>query len=186
MANGQTRYQTCTNGQVSRKRAKRAEILVEQELLPFWGYRYIYISETWQFCENVTFLGWWVENMTRLSLKGCQRDLQLRDQKPTLNYLGVSKNRGTTKSSILIGLSWIFHYFHHPFWGTTIFWKHPFGEERFYPNLGSKNLRFSKPGGSLQKLKAPPLWRGLIDTPSALARCGTFRFKELLLKTGWK
>ena len=32
-------------------------------------------------------------------------------------YLGVSKNRGTPKSSILIGFSII----NHPFWGTTIF-----------------------------------------------------------------
>ena len=32
-------------------------------------------------------------------------------------YMGVSKNRGTPKSSILIGISII----NHPFWGTTIF-----------------------------------------------------------------
>ena len=32
-------------------------------------------------------------------------------------YLGVSKNRGTPKSSILIGFSII----NHPFWGTPIF-----------------------------------------------------------------
>ena len=31
-------------------------------------------------------------------------------------YLGVSENRGTPKSSILIGFSII----NHPFWGTTI------------------------------------------------------------------
>jgi len=31
-------------------------------------------------------------------------------------YMGVSKNRGTPKSSILIGISII----NHPFWGTTI------------------------------------------------------------------
>ena len=31
--------------------------------------------------------------------------------------MGVSKNRGTPKSSILIGFSII----NHPFWGTTIF-----------------------------------------------------------------
>ena len=29
----------------------------------------------------------------------------------------------TPKSSILMG---IFHYFHHPFWGTPNFWKHPY------------------------------------------------------------
>ena len=32
-------------------------------------------------------------------------------------YMGVSKNRGTPKSSILIGFSII----NHPFWGTIIF-----------------------------------------------------------------
>jgi len=37
--------------------------------------------------------------------------------------MGVSKNRGTPKSSILIG---VFHYFHHPFWGYPYFWKHPY------------------------------------------------------------
>ena len=31
------------------------------------------------------------------------------------NYMGVSKNRGTPKSSILIGFSLI----NHPFWGTV-------------------------------------------------------------------
>ena len=35
--------------------------------------------------------------------------------------MGVSKNRGTRKSSILIGFSII----NHPFWGTPFFWKHP-------------------------------------------------------------
>ena len=34
-----------------------------------------------------------------------------------LTYMGVSKNRGTPKSSILIGFSII----NHPFWGTPIF-----------------------------------------------------------------
>ena len=33
-------------------------------------------------------------------------------------HLDVSKNSGTPKSSILIG---VFHYFHHPFWGTILF-----------------------------------------------------------------
>ena len=34
-----------------------------------------------------------------------------------LNYMGVSENYGTPKSSILIGFSII----NHPFWGTPIF-----------------------------------------------------------------
>ena len=35
-------------------------------------------------------------------------------------YMGVSKNRGTPKSSILIGFSII----NYPFWGTPIFGNH--------------------------------------------------------------
>ena len=34
-----------------------------------------------------------------------------------VSYMGVSKNNGTPKSSILIGISIV----NHPFWGTTIF-----------------------------------------------------------------
>ncbi len=37
-------------------------------------------------------------------------------------HMGVSKNRGTPKSWILIGFSII----NHPFWGYTYFWKHPY------------------------------------------------------------
>ena len=36
--------------------------------------------------------------------------------------MGVSKNNGIPKSSILIGFSII----NHPFWGTPIFEKHPY------------------------------------------------------------
>ena len=42
--------------------------------------------------------------------------------------MGVSKNRGTPKSSILIGFSLM----NHPFWGTTIFWKHPYCQKVFF------------------------------------------------------
>ena len=35
--------------------------------------------------------------------------------------MDVSENSGTPKSSILIGFSIIFTYFHHPFWDTPIF-----------------------------------------------------------------
>ena len=40
----------------------------------------------------------------------------------TYSYMGVSKNNGTPKSSILIGVSII----NHPFWGFSYFWKHPY------------------------------------------------------------
>ena len=33
------------------------------------------------------------------------------------NHMDVSENRGTTKSSILIGFTW-FSIINHPFWGT--------------------------------------------------------------------
>ena len=36
--------------------------------------------------------------------------------------MGVSKNRGTPKSSILIGVSII----NYPFWGYSYVWKHPY------------------------------------------------------------
>ena len=54
--------------------------------------------------------------------------------------MDVSKNRGTPKSSILIGFSII----NHPFWGTPIFWKHPHLLNRkmllddWIQNLGSR------------------------------------------------
>ena len=40
------------------------------------------------------------------------------------SYMGVSKNSGTPKSSILIGFSII----NHPFLGYPYFWKHPYQE----------------------------------------------------------
>ena len=49
----------------------------------------------------------------------CVRELKLRW---LVNHMDVSKNRGTPKSSILIGVSLI----NHPFWGfSPYFWKHP-------------------------------------------------------------
>ena len=48
-------------------------------------------------------------------------------------HLDVSEKSGTPKSSILIGFSII----NHPFWGTPIFWKHPF----IQPSLDSNKIR---------------------------------------------
>ena len=56
--------------------------------------------------------------------------------------MGVSLNGGTPKSSILIGISMDFQYFHHPFWGYHHFRKHPNG-------LGSK---FLETAGELLKV----------------------------------
>ena len=48
-------------------------------------------------------------------------EMTTKDQVGTTNgdvhHMGVSKNKGTPKSSILIGFSII----NHPFWGTIIF-----------------------------------------------------------------
>ena len=56
-------------------------------------------------------------------------------------YIGVSKNRGTPKSSILIGFSII----NHPFWGTPIF-----GNTHIciYNNFGNLFLLKEKTGES--------------------------------------
>ena len=52
-----------------------------------------------------------VPSITRFESKGVTVDV------------GVSKNRGTPKSS---HFNRVFHYFHHPFWGfSPYFWKHP-------------------------------------------------------------
>ena len=52
--------------------------------------------------------------------------LKRRETWFVLTHMGVSKNNGTPKSSILIGFSII----NHPFWGTPYFWKHPYRFER--------------------------------------------------------
>ena len=44
-------------------------------------------------------------------------EAQQKDLKSKIHYMDVSENRGTPKSSILIGFSII----NHPFWGTPIF-----------------------------------------------------------------
>ena len=44
----------------------------------------------------------------------------------SISNVGVSKNRGF--STQIIHLNRVFHYVHHPFWGTPNFWKHPCGK----------------------------------------------------------
>ena len=62
-----------------------------------------YRSHSWRYIviEQVNF--WWVNRKVWLQAH--------------IGYMGVSKNNGTPKSSILIGFSSI----NHPFWGTPIF-----------------------------------------------------------------
>ena len=54
-----------------------------------------------------------------VQLAGCASTWFLGDKRGQIRstYMGVSKNNGTPKSSILIGFSII----NHPFWGTPIF-----------------------------------------------------------------
>ena len=69
--------------------------------------------------------------------------------------MDVSENSGTLKSSILIGFSII----NHPFWGTPIFWKHPYGK---YPiiyrsfNVTGRCLGFLEHQHYLHPHKASP------------------------------
>ena len=81
--------------------------------------------------------------------KGNQVGISLRW---TYDYVGVSKNMGTPKSSILIGFSLI----NHPFWGTPIFgnthvivedWAFfitQFQSEIYIPNVPNPSLQKQK------------------------------------------
>ena len=70
-------------------------------------------------------------------------------------HMGVSKNRSTPKSSILIGFSLI----NHPFWGTTIF-----GNTHIYKNSTyiSLDVSFDNNCGKWKLFTGPPslgLWQ---------------------------
>ena len=56
------------------------------------------------------------------SSKWASREEIFKDVVRRLSDIGVSKNHGTPKSSILIGFSII----NHPFSGTPYFWRHPY------------------------------------------------------------
>ena len=64
-----------------------------------------------QFCEFVTFLGWWMSEFTWPELKGCKRDLQLGDQKVTAWIAWATKNRPTFHyTGWLIGILTMVYY----------------------------------------------------------------------------
>ena len=75
--------------------------------------------------ESLDLLVWWLEKQSPLKKVvlmvmyhgRIRKTNHLKQTQVILIYLGVSKNRGTPKSSILIGFSII----NHPFWGTPIF-----------------------------------------------------------------
>ena len=74
-------------------------------------------------------------------------DFQIKSFK-SLPYVGVSENRGTPKSSILIGFSII----NHPFWGTPILGNtHAF----FSPTNFLSDVRKKKKGTNLKHFLHP-------------------------------
>ncbi len=75
-------------------------------------------------------------------------------------YMGVSKNNGTPKSSILIG----FFIISHPFWGTPIFGNIHLGSQDLFQNFNSRIWVSTSPA------RFPLLWPQPWEQHSA---CGT-------------
>ena len=65
--------------------------------------------------------------------------------------MGVSKNRGFSPQIIHFR---VFHYFHHPFWDTPIFWNHPYVSQL----LQVSGFPASEP--FVQVMKVKEAWRG--------------------------
>ena len=102
-------------------------------------------------CKQKGILAWWINGKEETWNRSCHqlRNAALVLAKESVElmrpsepcpkvqsfflYMGVSKNRGTPKSSILIGFSII----NHPFWGTgyPYFWKHPYIHYSWCGNL---------------------------------------------------
>ena len=88
-------------------------------------------------------------------------------------HLGVSKNRGTLKSSILIGFSII----NHPFWGTPIF-----GNIHFYQSVVLTLSQKVSQGfaADLEKQRGVP-WRSVFfKTGKILPGCKSHGFTIIL------
>ena len=105
--------------------------------------RYITLPKTNMTMEKLSFLigdtsthSWLGFPACHVSFRGC------------IFYMDVSKNRGTPKSSILIGFSII----NHPFWGTPIFGNSHIQPDSYSPNSieprnkGRTNATFSSLG----------------------------------------
>ena len=71
--------------------------------------------------------------------------------------MGISKNNGIPKSSILIGFSII----NHPVWGTPIFWKHPYIEILPRKLLATWNGKNITPFGSRKGKSSKASFLGL-------------------------
>ena len=103
------------------------ELLQPEETLPGS------VCDRWPFSKCRTLFGlkgWGGETTTLVE--------NLQEKYPKILYMGVSKNRGTTKSSILIGFSII----NHPFWGIPIF-----GNTQIDPQVHHESLRHFSPFG---------------------------------------
>ena len=99
----------------------------------------------------------------------------LEDWLPGLvsSYMGVSKNRGTPKSSILIKFSII----NHPFWGYHYFWKHPYSNSLTFISYEPWNIGHLGRGNNTLP---PGLW-GLQKIPWS---CAHYRTESLPAR--WK
>ena len=88
-----------------------------------------------------------------------------------IQYMGVSKNRGTPKSSILIGFSLI----NHPFWDTPIF-----GNTHFPSSQNQKRLEGLRTSSTLSHRTAwaPPAERNAKKEPVT--------FSQKTNRAGWK
>ena len=122
------------------KRYEPWKIRMETNVMEVW-FRWISFSKGWFSGEPCWFSGEYQIPPLKLTLQFAPENRPKPKKEagsflPTINFqvgnswfqggvfdddtcnMGVSKNNGTPKSSILIGFS---HYFHHPFWGTSIF-----------------------------------------------------------------
>ena len=113
--------------------------------------------------------------------KKTQRPQEVSEKYPSnkthliFGHLGVSKNRGTSKSSILIG-----SIVNHPFWGTSIF--------------GNTHLILGVPNVIPLKKRSVSLWRvgalgpGYPDLPSANLRAkpGTLVHRQVDILEAYK
>ena len=111
-----------------------------------------------------------------------------RDTQTKCKYMGVSKNRDTPKSSILIGFSII----NHPFWGYQYFWKPPYRAKSYSGCCcGAKNLpttlstsektvRFWNASGTWERTVIQTSWKGESPT-SAFRTHMTFHYTDRLI-----
>ena len=76
--------------------------------------------------------------------------------------MGVSKNRGTPKSSILIGFSIINHQgfsiINHPFCGYPYFWKQPYGKTFFLSEKDPNLWVFFRNSKSFKPVEVGPIF----------------------------